>query len=405
MIEAFHAALDAAIDRLNRFPQREVRLFHHNDADGLTSAAILTRAFTRQDRPVRRCALEKPYPAVLERIFAREGDLIVFADFAGRIAPRISGLNRGRNLVLILDHHVAAPATDPQVLNLDPDLYGLKGDLDISASVTCYHFARRMDKGNADLAALAALGAVGDEFFLEGRLAGENRLAALAAAARKELRITAGEAGENYHFLTSRGEVEGGTLARRLETLGAVGYDRGGPEAGVAVCLEGPSAAADGLYGELQALKEERFDRETARLRAGGLHRSDRIQWFHLGDRFAPMGVKMVGAFCEAIRDADFVDPGLYLAGFQAIPDHIPGFGAVGMAEVKISMRVPSRLEALIRTGAVPGLDRLLPEATAAVGGFSDACHSLAAATTVGTGREERLIAELDRILAAWAGD
>jgi hypothetical protein len=51
----------------------------------------------------------------------------------------------------------------------------------------------------------------------------------------------------------------------------------------------------------------------------------------------------------------------------------------------------------------VLGLDVLLPEATARVGGFSDACHSLTAATTVPIGREEDLIAEMEAILAGWA--
>jgi hypothetical protein len=47
----------------------------------------------------------------------------------------------------------------------------------------------------------------------------------------------------------------------------------------------------------------------------------------------------------------------------------------------------------------MPGLDRLLPEATEAVGGFVDACHSLAAATTVPPGRESRLIEALARLI------
>ncbi|MBN2439408.1 MAG: DHH family phosphoesterase [Deltaproteobacteria bacterium] len=399
MIEAFINAMDKALDALNRYQGKTVRLFHHNDADGLTSAAILTRAFERKGRPIRRSALEKPYPAVLERIFDGEGDIIVFADFAGRIAPLISGLNRGRNLVLILDHHAASPATDPQVHNLDPELYGLKGDLDISASVTCYLFAKRMDEGNADLSALAALGAVGDEFFLEGKLAGENRRAVLEAAARGAARIEEGQTGETYHFLTPRGESEGSSLAEYIATLGAVGYYREGPEAGVAVCLQGPTAASDRMYGELKTMKEERFRREIGRLQAGDLHRTEHIQWFHVEDRFAPMGVKMVGAFCDVIRKMDFVDPGRYLAGFQRLSDFIPGFGPVGMADVKVSMRVSGWMEWQIRGKTAMGLNRLLPEATAAVGGFSDACHSLAAATTVGRGKEEQLIAEMEKIL------
>jgi single-stranded-DNA-specific exonuclease len=404
MIEELISAMDKALDELNRHQEKTVRLFHHNDADGLTSAAILTRAFERKGRPVRRSALEKPYPAVLERIFREEGNVIVFADFAGRIAPLISGMNRGKNLVLILDHHVASPATDPQVHNLDHELYGLKGDMEISASVTCYLFAKRMEAGNADLAALAALGAVGDEFFLEGKLTGENRWAALEAAARKEMRIEAGEKGEIYHFWTQGWEREGSSLAEYIETLGAVGYYRGGPEAGVSVCLLGSTVASDRMYKELKVLKEERFRQEIRRLKAGNLHQTDHLQWFHLEDRFAPMGVKMVGAFCDVVRNMDFIDPRRYLAGFQHLPDFIPGFGPVGMKDVKVSMRVSGWMEEQIRGKTAMGLNRLLPEATAAVGGFSDACHSLTAATTVGEGREVLLIDAMEKILMDVAG-
>ena len=45
------------------------------------------------------------------------------------------------------------------------------------------------------------------------------------------------------------------------------------------------------------------------------------------------------------------------------------------------------------------GLDVLLPEATNKLGGFSDACHTLTAATTVAIGQEEQLILEMERIL------
>ena len=65
-------------------------------------------------------------------------------------------------------------------------------------------------------------------------------------------------------------------------------------------------------------------------------------------------------------------------------------------------MRVADPMEEGIRSGRVLGLDVLLPEATSRVGGFSDACHSLTAATTVKTGREEELIGEIENVLAEW---
>ena len=63
-------------------------------------------------------------------------------------------------------------------------------------------------------------------------------------------------------------------------------------------------------------------------------------------------------------------------------------------------MRVADPMEEDIRSGESMGLDILLPAATARVGGFSDACHSLTAATTVAVGREEELIEEMEAILS-----
>ena len=62
-------------------------------------------------------------------------------------------------------------------------------------------------------------------------------------------------------------------------------------------------------------------------------------------------------------------------------------------------MRVAPSMEDEIRAGRAMGLNVLLPEATTRLGGFSDACHSLTAATTVAIGKEERLIAEMEDIL------
>jgi hypothetical protein len=62
-------------------------------------------------------------------------------------------------------------------------------------------------------------------------------------------------------------------------------------------------------------------------------------------------------------------------------------------------MRVSAQIEAEIRANKKMGLNILLPEATNKLGGFSDACHSLTAATTVAIGKEEALIQEMEKIL------
>ena len=400
MREKLIEAMEKAIGEVKRLPQKEVQIFHHNDSDGLSSGAILTKAFGRAGFKIGRFCLEKPYPALLRKVFQQKGGLIVFADFAGRIAPMLSDLNRGRNLTLILDHHVAEASTDPRVHNLDPDLFGLKGDRDISGSTTCWLFAKALDAANTDLAHIATIGAVGDEFFVEGCLAGENRTAALEAVRQGKIKIQKYENGERYFLNTSRGQVACDEFGAYLDTLGAAGFYQQGPDLGVKVCLEGTTPESDRMLEELKKVQTKAFEKEIAGIKSGALKKTPNIQWFHVENRFSPMGVKMIGVFCDTIKNMDFIDPRRYLAGFQIIPNKIPGFGPITLNDVKISMRVSNQMADQIRAGEKMGLNILLPEATNKLGGFSDACHTLTAATTVAIGKEEALIQEMEKILS-----
>ena len=399
MREELLSAMETAARKVTHWPKKEVQLFHHNDSDGLASGAILTKAFERAGFEVHRSCLEKPYPKLLYKIYDQTGGLIIFADFAGRIAPLLSDLNQSWNLTLILDHHAAEASTNPMVHNLDPELYGFKGDRDISGSTTCYLFAKTLDTSNSNLAHIAAIGAVGDGFFVDGCLAGENRRAATEAVKQEKLEIRKHETGERYWLKTSREPVACNELGSYLDTLGAAGYYQNGPDMGIKVCLEGASAESDGMLKKLQVIQDKAFENETSKIRSEGLKKTANIQWFHVKNRFTPMGVKMIGVFCDAIKDSKDVDPQRYLAGFQIIPNQIPGFGPIEFNQVKISMRVSAQIEAEIRANKKMGLNILLPEATNKLGGFSDACHSLTAATTVAIGKEEQLIEEMEKIL------
>src|SRR5210317_57620 len=393
--------MQKAIEQVRQWPKKEVRVFHHNDSDGLSSGAILTRAFERAGFEIRRFCLEKPYPALLQKIYEKDGEIIVFADFAGRIAPMLSDLNKGRNLTLILDHHVAAASTDPRVHNLDPTLYGMKGDRDISGSTTCYLFANALNPVNRDLAYAAAIGAVGDEFFVDGCLVSDNRDVTLEAVDQGKMEIKKQDVGERYYLNLSEGQIPCDEFGAYLDTLGAAGFYQNGPDMGVKVCLEGTTPQSDRMLQKLKSVQAKAFEEEMKRLRAGALKKTAHIQWFHVANRFRPMGVKMIGVFCDAIKNTAHIDPRRYLAGFQIIPNEIPGFGPIPLNDVKISMRVSAKMEGEIRAGRTMGLDTLLPEATGKLGGFSDACHTLTAATTVAIGKEEQLIEEMERILKA----
>jgi len=168
---------------------------------------------------------------------------------------------------------------------------------------------------------------------------------------------------------------------------------------GIKVCLEGTTPESDRMLEKLKIVQTKAFEAEIARVKGGALKKTPHIQWFHVENRFSPMGVKMIGVFCDTIKNEDFIDSQRYLAGFQIIPNKIPGFGPIQFNDVKISMRVSAQMEDEIRSGRTLGLDILLPEATNKLGGFSDACHTLTAATTVAIGKEELLIEGMEEIL------
>jgi hypothetical protein len=227
----------------------------------------------------------------------------------------------------------------------------------------------------------------------------QNRKVAQEAVRQGKMEIKKVVSGEQYFLTGSKGNIPCIEFGDYLHLLGGVGYYQNGPDMGVQVCLEGLSPASDRMVEELKAIRMKLFNEEILRLKSGELQQAPHIQWFNVEKRFFPMGVKMIGAFLDAIKDTDLVDPRKYIAGFQVIPDEIPGFEAIAFNEVKISMRVSPYMEGEIRAGRAMGLNIMLPEATNKLGGFSDACHSLTAATTVATGKEELLINEMEQII------
>jgi len=395
-------AMEEAVQKLENYPSKKISLFHHNDADGLTSGTILLHGFEVAGYIVSRFSLEKPYPQVLEKVFSESGRIVVFTDFAGKIAPLIAELNKNRNLVLIIDHHPAEESGDDSVINLDGELFGLKGDRDISASATCFLFADTLLKSiglNADsFSHLGALGAIGDGFLVNGALSGVNRDVMKIAEKQKLIQVIKNNVGEEYFINLGGIEYSAAEICTALDTLGGVGYYQNGTALGIELCQNGLTPSLKKLIDKLNKKKEEIFSTEIKNLEQG-INTTDNLHWFNVEGRFKPMGVKMIGVFCNIIKNMKFLDETKYLAGFQTVPNEVPGFGKINFNSTKISMRVSDFLTGEIRSGAIPGLSSFLPAATHKIDGFADACHGLSAATTVKIGQEEALINEIEKEL------
>lgn len=388
---------------LMRAAGTEVALVHHNDADGLTSAAILETALARAGLSIHRICIERVHPPIVARIHEQFPVTIFYVDLGAQAAPVISDANRGRRTTLILDHHHPQKSTDPRVLNIATEFFGLSGDMDISASTAAYFFALELDKANRDLAHVAVLGAVGDELDREGSLVKENREALLDAVEQGQVRIDVNEQGKEIYSRTLFGDVVPmAPLAIALTTFGGVGYYADGPDLGVRVCLEGLFPEAKRRLDDLRQVQQTAYRETTARLMRDGFRETKHIQWFTVGNGFSPMGVKIIGEYCWDIRNESFLNPEKYIVGFQNMAPEVPGVGSFDWAQTKASMRLPTPLEhKVLIDRSMPGLSYLVPEAARQVGGSIDACHDYTAATIVDIGQEKALVMAMDELVQA----
>jgi RecJ-like exonuclease len=112
----------------------------------------------------------------ISRVADLGADLVIFTDLGSGMLHDItsSGIHS-----VIADHHIPSPsATDfcNKVVQINPHLVGADGATDISGSGVAFLLAKELDAQNADLSALAVVGAVGDlQDLAMGHLVGMNR--------------------------------------------------------------------------------------------------------------------------------------------------------------------------------------------------------------------------------------
>jgi RecJ-like exonuclease len=164
-----------------------VLLASHIDADGLTSAAIASRALERADISHEVVFKKQLDEDAIASIAAREYDTVLFTDFgSGQLDIIAAHEAAGDFDPIIADHH--QPADETTEFHLNPLLEGIDGASELSGAGTTYILARALEQtetppqdagdtsyDNRDLAGLAVVGAVGDMQAVDGELVGTNR--------------------------------------------------------------------------------------------------------------------------------------------------------------------------------------------------------------------------------------
>jgi RecJ-like exonuclease len=139
--------------------QKKVKIISHLDADGLASAAILSRMMLRIGQNFELKIVKQLTEDFLKKIKFTDQDFFIFSDLGSGQLNLLKGILE-KTQVFILDHHEPEKFHDINLFHLNPLLFG---EGEISSSIICYLFAKNVSIQNTDSIDLAIVGAVGDE--------------------------------------------------------------------------------------------------------------------------------------------------------------------------------------------------------------------------------------------------
>ncbi len=391
-LDGFQDRLHLAVSAVRESTIREAIVLHHDEADGLTSAALTKLALSRLGLETRLICLDKLYPEVVKDIESRPPRVVAYVDLGSGHIDWVVEANSSKALVLVLDHHDTSSLQDPLLYNLNPEPYGFSGEKDASSATVAYLFCKTVDPELSNYAHLATIGSLE----IPGETQGLNLIAMNDAKEGGLVR----DSGKWDLKIQAKGMNLTRTRASSLlNILGSVGYYRNGPEMGVEACTTGFTDQTMAMAKEFEEERKQANRKILAMIRKGGLSQEKNIQWFHAHDNYKGMGGKVVGSFCSYLRYQGGINPVKYLIGMMNVPADIPGWGKLSSSMVKVSGRAPQILTSLIEKGKKPSLSKILPESCSKVGGFGDG-HSVAASGVFPVGKEEMFVDEIDRLAA-----
>ncbi len=162
-----------AADLIKKHRNDSILLISHMDADGVCSAAIISKALDRMNIKHRVKFVQMLYRETIEKI--EPADLTIVTDLGSSQLSAVQQRFNGEDMI-IADHHLPSSAEDwPELVHINAHLCGLDGVHDVSGAGMSYLIAKTLDPGNIDLAAIAMVGAIGDIQNAWGKLRGYNR--------------------------------------------------------------------------------------------------------------------------------------------------------------------------------------------------------------------------------------
>lgn len=144
-----------SIEKLSK--EKPIKIISHYDTDGITSAAIFSKALTRWQKKFSLKIVKGLEEQIINSL--PEDHILIFLDLASN---SLEYLKKKKTEIFILDHHELPEQKTKIPKNITMINPLLKKQGSICTAAICYLFAKELSSGNKDLATLAVIGMVGD---------------------------------------------------------------------------------------------------------------------------------------------------------------------------------------------------------------------------------------------------
>ncbi len=158
-----HALIERAINEFRSLDERTIMVVSHLDCDGLTSASIISRTLSRENKEFVLSIVKQIDEELLKKLAIEKYNTIIFTDLgSGYINLIEKYLNQKK--VFIFDHHNPENIKEfPNLIHVNPHLAKIEdASSKISGSGTTYLFCKTLNPKNKDLSYLAVIGCIGD---------------------------------------------------------------------------------------------------------------------------------------------------------------------------------------------------------------------------------------------------
>jgi RecJ-like exonuclease len=141
-----------------------VRILSHYDADGISSAATLSKALLRKGIGFHVSLIKGLDEEFIGELNEEKNKVIVICDIGSGKLAEIERLNAK---VVILDHH-QTDEDSSKIMQINPHFFGMNGAYVLCSSMLCFLLSLALDERNWDLVPLALAGGIGDKQHLGG---------------------------------------------------------------------------------------------------------------------------------------------------------------------------------------------------------------------------------------------